>query len=79
MSVKRDFIETERTPGWQEYRTRVEKAIADAEVDLHSIDTEGKTAEQIGVEHLKIAERIAGLKQALGIAEDIKTEAADDI
>jgi len=79
MSTRRDFTETERTPGWAHYTGLVETAIANLKVDLATIETEGKTAEAIGVEHLRIAERIAGLERALGVAEDIKKEPADDL
>jgi hypothetical protein len=79
MSSKRDFIETERTPGWQHYKELVEEAIKREEVDLSTLETEGKSADDIGLAHVRIAERIAGLKRALGVAEDIKKEPADDL
>jgi len=79
MSTKRDFLETERTPGWEAYKAKVEEAIAHTQTELHSLEIEGKTADQIGVEHIKLAALIDGLKRALGIAEDIKKEPADDI
>lgn len=79
MSNRRDFSETERTPGWAHYRSQVENAVAMLKVDLATIETEGKTAEAIGVEHIRITERIAGLERALGVVEDIKKEPADDL
>lgn len=79
MSSKRDFIETERTPGWQHYKEQVEKQIEIERVNLATIETEGKSADAIGLEHVRIAERIAGLKRALGVVDDIKNEPADDL
>jgi citrate lyase gamma subunit len=79
MSNKRDFIETERTPGWEYYRKQVEDSIVKLKVELATIEIEDKTAEQIGIEHVRIAERIAGIERAMSITEDIKNEEADDL
>lgn len=79
MSTRRDFQETERTPGWAHFKGLVEAAIEALKVDLATLDTDGKSADQVGLEHVRITERIAGLKQALGVADDIKKEEADDL
>ena len=79
MSTKRDFIETERTPGWAHYKSQVEEQIAHEKVNLATIETDDKTADAIGLEHVRIAERIAGLERALAVADDIKKEPADDL
>lgn len=79
MSTRRDFSETERTPGWAHYRSQVEAAIERERVDLATIETDGRTADQIGADHIRISARIAGLERALGVVEDIKNEEADDL
>lgn len=79
MSLARDQIELERMPAWTEYVRRIQGEIEDAESEIAAIDTEGKTAEAIGVEHIRIDERIKGLKRALEIPEIIKREPADDL
>lgn len=79
MGVKRDFLETERSPGWVEYKRRLEELIEIEHNNLKSLDTDNKTAEQIGVEHIKIKARIDGLNSALAISEEIKKEPDEDI
>lgn len=79
MSTKRDFLETEKTPGWEHFKAKVEEAIAHHEVELRTLDTDGKTAEAVGLAHVRLEERIAGLRRALNVANDIKKEPADDL
>ena len=72
MSHKRDFSEIERMPGWKHYVLRIENAIKNLQTDLQTIEFEGKTADQIGVEVIQISSRIEGLRRAMGVVEDIK-------
>lgn len=79
MSDRRDFIEVVRLPGWKAYEQRVRTEIDSRKIELQELDTQGKTAEQIGVEHLQLEGEIVGLKKTLEIAEIIKQEPADDM
>lgn len=79
MDRARDFRETERTPGWEAYKSDVEEAIAQAKQELATLETDGKTTDQIGADHLRISEYIAGMIRALQVAEDIKSEPTDDL
>lgn len=78
MGAARDFTETKRTPGWENYEAKVQEQVDRLEKDLASIDPTGKTADQIGVEHISITSQVAGLKRALGIGDDILNEPEDD-
>jgi hypothetical protein len=79
MSTRRDFMETERTPGWAHYKALVEEQIAREHTELLAIETTGKGPEAVGADYIEIKARIAGLERALGVAEDIKNEPADDL
>jgi hypothetical protein len=72
-------METEHTPGWEHYRALVEESIYYLEQEIKTMNTDGLRADEIGLRYTKLIERRDGLKQALGVAEDIKKETADDI
>lgn len=79
MGEHRDFLETERTPGWEVFKDRVAKLAKSLEQDLATIPTEGKTADQIGTEYTRISAELEGVKRMIGVADDIKKEPDEDL
>lgn len=79
MSNKRDFKETEQTDGWKYYKSKVEESIRYLDQDIRSFETKGLRPDEVGMKYVELTERRNGLIQALGIAESIKAEEADDI
>lgn len=79
MSDKRDFLEVLRLPGWAIYIKRIQDLIRQKEEELRTLEIEGKTSDQIGIQHLMLDREIAGLKHALLISEIIKNEEDEDI
>jgi len=66
-----DIIELERSAGWAKAKAKLTQQIEELE-SQSKIDVDGKTAEQVGMEYVRIQERLSGLRRILEIIIEFK-------
>ena len=66
-----DIIELERSAGWVKAKAKLTQQIEELE-SQSEIDIEGKSAEQVGMEYVRIQERLSGLRRILEIITEFK-------
>ena len=61
--------------GWKVLKGRIEEEVEQSLYQLRRLERQGRTLQDIGAEHVRLAEKINGLSRVLEIVEEMKSRA----